>query len=62
MSDMKELSAKELEAQANAILAAADEAEGKKPKKAAKKAAWAEGRLEAPEEGESRIKAPSDEV
>ena len=30
--------------------------------KAAKKAAWAEGRLEAPEEGESRIKAHSDEV
>ena len=39
MSDMKELSAKELEEQANALLAAADEAEGKKPKKAAKKAA-----------------------
>ena len=39
MSDMKELSAKELEAQANAILAAADEAEGKKPKRGSKKAA-----------------------
>ena len=37
MSDMKELSAKELEEQANAILAAADE--GKKPKKGGKKAA-----------------------
>ena len=39
MSDMKELSAKELEEQANAILAAADEAEGKKPKRGSKKAA-----------------------
>ena len=39
MSDMNNLSAKELEAQANAILAAADEAEGKKPKKGGKKAA-----------------------
>ena len=39
MSDMKELSAEELEAQANALLAAADEAEGKKSKKGSKKAA-----------------------
>ena len=41
MSDNMKLTAKELEAQANAILAAADEAEGKKPKRA-KKAAPAE--------------------
>ena len=39
MYDNKELTAKELEAQANAILAAADEAEGKKPRRGSKKAA-----------------------
>ena len=41
MSDKKELTAVELEAQADALLAAADEAEAKKPVKKSKKAAAA---------------------